>query len=230
MINGKRVIAIIPARGGSKRLPRKNVLSLAGKPLIGWSIEAAQQSKYIDEIFVSTDDQEISDVAFQFGVNVPELRPIELATDTASSTDVLIYTLRKFGQQSNIIVSLQPTSPLRTAKHIDEALALFITKGAFSVVSVTPCEHPPQWTNILPEDGSMKDFIQCNNKRSQDLGEYYRLNGAIYIYDVQALLNSGTILYRDDTYAYKMSNKYSVDIDNEFDFELAEYIIKMRTK
>lgn len=124
MINGKRVIAIIPARGGSKRLPRKNVLSLAGKPLIGWSIEAAQQSKYIDEIFVSTDDQEISDVAFQFGVNVPELRPIELATDTASSTDVLIYTLRKFGQQSNIIVSLQPTSPLRTAKHIDEALAL----------------------------------------------------------------------------------------------------------
>lgn len=95
---------------------------------------------------------------------------------------------------------------------------------------MTPCEHPPQWTNILPEDGSMKDFIQCNNKRSQDLGEYYRLNGAIYIYDVQALLNSGAILYRDDTYAYKMSNKYSVDIDNEFDFELAEYIIKMRTK
>ncbi len=230
MINGKRVIAIIPARGGSKRLPRKNVLSLAGKPLIGWSIEAAQQSKYVDEIFVSTDDQEIADVASEFGINVPELRPIELATDTASSTDVLIYTLKKFGSQSNIIISLQPTSPLRTAKHIDEALELFITKGAFSVVSVTPCEHPPQWANILPEDGSMKDFIQGNNKRSQDLGEYYRLNGAIYIYDVHELLNSGAILYIEDTYAYKMSNKYSVDIDNEFDFELAEYIIKLRTK
>ncbi|EGR1063797.1 TPA: cytidylyltransferase domain-containing protein [Vibrio cholerae] len=231
MINGKRVIAIIPARGGSKRLPRKNVLSLAGKPLIGWSIEAAQKSKYVDEIFVSTDDQEIVDVASEFGIHVPELRPVELASDTASSSDVLIYTLKKFGQQSNIIILLQPTSPLRAAEHIDEGLELFIAKDAFSVVSVTPCEHSPLWANTLPDDASMGDFIRPEAlQRSQDLSQFYRLNGALYIFDTSQLLEFGHICYTSRSYAYVMDNRISFDIDQQLDFELAEVFIQKQIR
>ncbi|WP_051117228.1 cytidylyltransferase domain-containing protein, partial [Vibrio campbellii] len=185
MIDGKKVLAFIPARGGSKRLPRKNILPIAGKPLIGWSIDAAKGSEYIDDTFISTDDQEIADVAAGLGIPAPELRPEHLASDTASTANVLTYTLEKFGTGFDIVILLQPTSPLRTSQHIDQALELFIEKQAFSVVSVTPCEHPPLWSNILPDNGSMENFIRPEAlKRSQDLGSFYRFNGAIYIFDV----------------------------------------------
>ncbi|ENX3946834.1 acylneuraminate cytidylyltransferase family protein [Photobacterium damselae] len=231
MINGKRILAFIPARGGSKRLPRKNVLPLAGKPLIGWSIEAAQQSKYIDNIFVSTDDPEIASIAEQFNVKVPELRPYELASDTASTESVMIYTLEKFGQQDDIIVLLQPTSPLRTARHIDEALEFFIEKQAFSVVSVTPCEHPPLWTNTLPEDMSMGEFVRPEAlHRSQDLSKYYRFNGAIYVFDIPTLIKYQEIRYTDQSYAYEMDNHVSFDIDQKIDFELAEFFMSKYTQ
>ncbi|CAH6784627.1 N-acylneuraminate cytidylyltransferase [Vibrio chagasii] len=226
MINGKKVLALIPARGGSKRLPRKNVLPLAGKPLIGWSINAAQKSKYIDQIFVSTDDQEIADVSSLFGVDVPELRPDHLASDTATTESVLTYTLEKLGSDVDIIVLLQPTSPLRTAQHIDEALDMFIEKQAFSVVSVTPCEHPPLWANTLPEDGTMGDFIRPEAlKRSQDCGDFFRFNGAIYIFDVRRFMEYGEIRYTDESFAYVMENRVSFDIDQPLDFELAEFFM-----
>ncbi|WP_210447225.1 cytidylyltransferase domain-containing protein [Vibrio crassostreae] len=226
MIDTKKVLAIIPARGGSKRLPRKNVLPLAGKPLIGWSIDAAKNSKYIDQIFVSTDDKEIADVSSLFGIDVPELRPDHLASDTATTESVLTYTLEKFGSDVDIIVLLQPTSPLRTAQHIDEALDLFIKKQAFSVVSVTPCEHPPLWANTLPEDGTMGDFIRPEAlKRSQDCGAFFRFNGAIYIFDVRKLMEYGEIRYTEESFAYVMENRVSFDIDQQLDFELAEFFI-----
>ncbi|MGR5336249.1 cytidylyltransferase domain-containing protein [Vibrio gigantis] len=226
MIDTKKVLAIIPARGGSKRLPRKNVLPLAGKPLIGWSIDAAKNSKYIDQIFVSTDDKEIADVSSLFGIDVPELRPDHLASDTATTESVLTYTLEKFGSDVDIIVLLQPTSPLRTAQHIDEALDLFIKKQAFSVVSVTPCEHPPLWANTLPEDGTMGDFIRPEAlKRSQDCGAFFRFNGAIYIFDVRKFMEYGEIRYTEESFAYVMENRVSFDIDQQLDFELAEFFI-----
>ncbi|MFB9141387.1 cytidylyltransferase domain-containing protein [Vibrio artabrorum] len=226
MIDTKKVLAIIPARGGSKRLPRKNILPLAGKPLIGWSIDAAKNSKYIDQIFVSTDDQEIADVSSLFGVDVPELRPDHLASDTATTESVLTYTLEKFGSDVDIIVLLQPTSPLRTAQHIDEALDLFIEKQAFSVVSVTPCEHPPLWANTLPDDGAMGDFIRPEAlKRSQDCGDFFRFNGAIYIFDARKLMEYGEIKYTEESFAYVMENRVSFDIDQQLDFELAEFFI-----
>ena len=226
MIDTKKVLAIIPARGGSKRLPRKNVLPLAGKPLIGWSIDAAKNSKYIGQIFVSTDDKEIADVSSLFGINVPELRPDHLASDTATTESVLTYTLEKFGRDVDIIVLLQPTSPLRTAQHIDEALDLFIEKQAFSVVSVTPCEHPPLWANTLPEDGTMGDFIRPEAlKRSQDCGDFYRFNGAIYIFDARKFMEYGEIRYTEESFAYVMENRVSFDIDQQLDFELAEFFM-----
>ncbi|MBR9873098.1 acylneuraminate cytidylyltransferase family protein [Vibrio sp. J1-1] len=226
MIDGKKVIALIPARGGSKRLPRKNVLPLNGKPLIAWSIEAAKRCSYIDKVLVSTDDQEIADIAVKFGADVPELRPENLASDTAKTESVLIYVLEKFGKDDEILVLLQPTSPLRTTQHINEALELFIDKQALAVVSVTPCEHSPLWSNTLPEDGSMGDFLKPEAlNRSQDLGEFYRLNGAIYIFDALNLLDQKEIRYTEKSYAYVMDNRVSFDIDQKLDFELAEFFL-----
>lgn len=230
MINGKRVLAFIPARGGSKRLPRKNVLPLAGKPLIGWSIDAAKESQYIDQLFVSTDDQEIADIASLHGVHIPELRPDHLASDTSTTESVLTYTLDKFGGQADIVILLQPTSPLRTVQHIDEALELFVKKQAFSVVSVTPCEHSPLWSNTLPNDASMGNFIRPEAlKRSQDLADFYRINGAVYIFDVRQLKEYGDIRYTKDSFAYVMENNVSFDIDTLIDFQLAEFFIKRNT-
>ncbi|WP_104038653.1 acylneuraminate cytidylyltransferase family protein [Vibrio jasicida] len=229
MIDGKKVLAFIPARGGSKRLPRKNILPIAGKPLIGWSIDAAKGSEYIDDIFISTDDQEIADVAAGLGIPAPELRPEHLASDTASTANVLTYTLEKFGTNFDIVILLQPTSPLRTSQHIDQALELFIEKQAFSVVSVTPCEHPPLWSNTLPDNGSMENFIRPEAlKRSQDLGSFYRFNGAIYIFDVEKLLEYQEICYTSESFAFVMENKDSFDIDQQFDFELAEFFLNKR--
>ncbi|MCF7372065.1 acylneuraminate cytidylyltransferase family protein [Vibrio antiquarius] len=227
MLDDKKVIAVIPARGGSKRLPRKNILPLGGKPLIGWTIEAAQNSAYVDDILISTDDQEIADVARQFGITIPELRPEELSTDTATTQSVLFYTLEKYGKDADIVVLLQPTSPFRSSDHIDQAIEYLVEKSAFSVVSVTPCEHPPQWANTLPDNGSMKDFLRFGRgKRSQDLGEAFRLNGAIYVYDICRLLAIGEMAYREDTYAYKMPNEASIDIDNQIDFDMAEFFLQ----
>jgi N-acylneuraminate cytidylyltransferase len=226
MLENKKVMAIIPARGGSKRLPRKNILPLNGKPLISWTIEAASQSKYIDTVFVSTDDMEISSVSVEFGAYVPELRPEELASDTATTESVIFHSLNKFGTDIDVVVVLQPTSPLRNSNHIDEALNLFFEKNAFSVVSVTPCEHSPLWANTLPKDRSMGDFINSSAlKRSQDLDEFYRLNGCIYIYDVSRLKELGGVAYTSESFAYVMDNEFSVDIDNQCDFDMAEFFM-----
>lgn len=226
MINNKRVLAIIPARGGSKRLPRKNILSIAGKPLIDWTIEAALSSEYVDEVFVSTDDQEIAGIASKHNISIPELRPRALSSDYASTQDVIFYTLENFGNEADIIVILQPTSPLRVAEQIDGAIKLFEKNNAFSVVSVTPCEHPPMWSNTLPENCSMEGFLDAaSNKRSQDLDIYFRLNGAIYVYDVAKLNALGVMAYTSESYAYKMCHESSVDIDTQLDFDFAALLL-----
>lgn len=171
------------------------------------------------------------EVSQRFGVDVPELRPKKLASDTATTESVLFYTLNKFGSDVDIVVILQPTSPLRTAQHIDEALELFIKKEAFSVVSVTPCEHSPLWTNTLPKDGSMGEFLRQEAlQRSQDLEEFYRLNGALYLFDVDKLKNKGEIRYTSESFSYVMDNHVSFDIDTKLDFELAEFFCKGELK
>ncbi|WP_272688340.1 acylneuraminate cytidylyltransferase family protein [Providencia sp. PROV142] len=226
MINGKKVLVIIPARGGSKRLPRKNILPLCGKPLIGWTIEAAKNSIYVDSIFISTDDSSVAKIAREYEVNIPELRPKELATDSATTEDVLIYTLNKFGSDYDIVALLQPSSPLRTSYHLDDALELFVKKNAFSIVSVTPCEHSPLWSNTLPANCSMSNFLRPEAmKRSQELETFFRINGALYIFDIKELIDHNKICYTEKSFAYIMKNEDSVDIDNEIDFRLAKVII-----
>lgn len=227
MHNGKSFLAIIPARGGSKRLPRKNLLDLAGKPLIGWSIAAARECQYIDEVMVTTDDAEISNVARLYGANVPFVRPAELATDTSSSFDAIKHAIEHYRTQLDkrfeFIVLLQPTSPLRSSDEITAAIELLEKKKADAIVSVCEVDHSPLWMNKLPADLSMDNFIhdEVKNIRSQDLPTYYRLNGAIYICSTERLLAEKTFFLSSGIYAHLMSREASVDIDDAVDFNLA---------
>ena len=221
----KTFLAIIPARGGSKRLPRKNILDLCGKPLISWSIEAALKSKYISKVVVSSDDEEILNISSNFGADIIK-RPYELANDTATTFDTVKHTIDNF-ENYDYIVLLQPTSPLRNEKHIDEAIELLEEKQADAIVSVCEMDHSPLWSNTLPEDGNMRGFLreEILNKRSQDLEKYYRLNGAVYICKTDKLLENKSFFLKDNIFAYIMDKKNSIDIDEEIDFEIAKVLI-----
>ena len=224
----KTFLAIIPARGGSKRLPRKNVLELAGKPLIVWSIEAGLKSKYVDKVVVTSDDDEILTISKKYGAETIN-RPEYLANDTATTFDALEHTINSL-EKYDYIVLLQPTSPLRNKKHIDEAIELLNEKDANAVISVCETEHSPLWCNILDEDLNMSNFLpkEVLNKRSQDLPKYYRINGAIYICKTEELLKNKGFFIKENIYAYKMDKKDSVDIDDEMDFIIATEIKKSK--
>jgi len=227
MYNGKTFLAIIPARGGSKRLPNKNILPLAGKPMLVWTIESAIQSKYLDEIVLSTDSDDIIKVAGNYKIKTIK-RPIELASDTAKTVDVVKHVIENIDKKYDFIVLLQPTSPLRTSTHIDEAIEQLIKLNADAIISVTETDHSPLWCNILPENLSMENFISedIKHKRSQELPKFYRLNGAIYICKTEKLIEENTFFLKKNVYAYIMDKKSSIDIDEELDFKLAEIILK----
>jgi CMP-N-acetylneuraminic acid synthetase len=231
VFNNKSFLAIIPARGGSKRLPRKNVLDLAGKPLIAWTIQAAKNSKYIDHFVVSTDDSEISEISKKIGAEVLT-RPAELATDTASSVDVVLHAIGAQNQSYDYVILLQPTSPLRVAEHIDEAIELLFEKSANAVISVCETNHSPLWANTLPENGGMDNFSreEVKGKRSQDLPIFYQLNGAIYLVSSASLKQSKSFIQAKNSYAYIMSKKDSVDIDSDLDFEFVSLLINKVNK
>jgi CMP-N,N'-diacetyllegionaminic acid synthase len=223
MLNGKTFLAVIPARGGSKRLPRKNVLKLAGKPLIAWTVEAAKNSKYIDRIIVSSDDTEILQIADDLKVENIK-RPDKLANDTSSTFSVVEHVIRQCNSNFDFILLLQPTSPLRNAAHIDEAIELLMKRDADAIISVCETEHSPLWANTLPDNGSMEAFVPQDfiNTRSQDLPKYFRLNGAIYICNTDKFKQCQTLLIDSNIYAYEMTQASSVDIDTQIDFSLAE--------
>lgn len=225
MFKNKTFLAIILARGGSKRLPNKNIKTLNGKPLISYTIEAALASSYIDNIIVSSDSEEILNIVKQHSVQTLK-RPDSLATDTSSSIDATIHAINSVHHYDYILL-LQPTSPLRSAQHIDEAIELLYTKQADAIVSVCEMEHSPLWANTLPKNNSMKRFIssEIKNKRSQDLEKYYRINGAIYICKTDILLTEKTFLIDNNCFAYKMSRNSSIDIDEAIDFTLAEALL-----
>lgn len=228
MLKSNRVVALIPARAGSKRLANKNLLPLAGKPLIAWTIEDALNCPWIDNVIVSTDSMDIKQAAIELGATVPFLRPSSLANDNASTDDVLMHTIDELELlPSDILVLLQPTSPLRDSKDINNALSLLAEEKVQGVVSVCECEHSPLWSNTLPENNLMGDFIRQDiaAKRSQDLPAYYRLNGAIYAYKVAFLNKYNSRFYSDEIKAMVMPANKSVDIDNLLDFKFAEFLM-----
>jgi len=234
MYKGKNILGLIPARGGSKGLPRKNIKPLLGKPLIAWTIEKALTSKYLDRVIVSTDDKEIAEISKKYGAEVPFIRPKELAMDNAKGIDVVLHAIdwiKKSDKQYDLLMLLQPTSPLRRSEDIDKAIEYLFFKEAKAIVSVCEVDHHPLWANTLPEDGCMKDFIrqEIMNKNRQELPVFYRLNGAIYLAYFDYVKQCKCFMGKE-TFAYIMPRERSIDIDNEVDLKLVENFIKIKSK
>jgi CMP-N,N'-diacetyllegionaminic acid synthase len=226
MHKNKTFLAIVPARGGSKRLPRKNVLNLHGKPLVTWSINAGLNSKYVDKVVVTSDDDEVLGLAEGAGVLAIN-RPAELSHDTATTFDTVRHTIENVNYYDYIVL-LQPTSPLRTSHHIDEAIELLITLKSDAIISVSEVDHSPLWCNTLPDDKNMNYFLKSKvkNTRSQDLDKYFRLNGAIYICETHSFLKEGSMFLRKNSFAYIMDRISSIDIDEEIDLIIADTLMK----
>lgn len=222
-------IAIIPARSGSKGLKDKNIKELNGKPLIYYTIKAAIDSQCFDEIFVSTDSEKYRQIAQECGAHVPFLRSAENSSDTADSWDVVRETLNnynKLGKTFDNFMLLQPTSPLRNAEDIKNSFKLMQEKGADAILSVVEVDHSPLYCSTLPENLDLKQMYENKyfHMRRQDLPTFYRLNGAIYLSHVDSFLQNETI-YKGNVLAYIMPKNRSIDIDDEVDFKMAEFII-----
>lgn len=230
------MIAIIPARGGSKGLPGKNIKELDGIPLIAHTIRAALESKYIDRVIVTTDSDEIADVAKRYGAEVPFRRPDELSSDTALAVDVYIHAVEYIMNEQKTLIEkfmvLLPTAPLRTANHIDSAIEFFEDKRARTLISVKEAETPITWYMDKNSDDRIRNagFGAGNAVTNRQVNsKYYIPNGAIYILDYSLLKNERTY-YCDDTVGFEMSAQESVDIDTMVDFKFAEMLLKENNK
>lgn len=225
------VIALITARGGSKSIPRKNVKMLAGKPLIAWTVEAALQSQNINRVVISTDDEEIAGVAQSYGAEVPFLRPAVLARDDSSHISVAMHALEMLHEgidmENDWLLLLQPTSPCRVAEDIDNAVAIARKHAADAVIGVSEVENHPFLTKRIREDGSIESFVKTDIPylRRQDLPQAYGINGAIYLNRCKSLMTEKTFTPMR-TFPYIMPPERSLDVDTEWDFYLAELILK----
>jgi CMP-N,N'-diacetyllegionaminic acid synthase len=224
----KRVLSIIPARGGSKGLPRKNIIDLAGKPLIAWTIEASLNSKYITKTIVSSDDEEILDISEEYGAVIIK-RPDNLASDVATSESVVRHAidyLESMGEIFDIVVLLQPTSPLRGYKDIDNAFKIMLDSGAMSVISVYECDNKILKSFLMAPDGIMRAVN--NDKypfmRRQDLPKTYMPNGAIYMINTKIFKETGSFM-ANKTLSYRMPRDRSEDIDSLRDLNNAAKVL-----
>ncbi len=224
MINGKKVLAVIPARGGSKGLTSKNLRELSGKPLLAWTIEAAQQSQYIDRLILSSEDAAIIAAAKAYGCDVPFVRPDELAQDETPGIDPILHALEQVPGY-DVVVLLQVTSPLRRVEDIDGCIGTWAEQQVNAVVSVTQASENPYWTFTVDNDQRMAPlFPKENYQRRQELPAVCSLNGAVYVADIAWLQQSQSFLH-EQTRAYPMPQRYSLDIDTELDLMLAEAIV-----
>lgn len=229
-----KVLGIIPARGGSKGLPEKNIRLLNGKPLIAYTIDAALRSTLLDRVVVSTDSPNIAKIAQQFGADAPFLRPPELARDDTLVYPVLVHAMgwleERKGYRPDYVMLLQPTSPLRTGEDIDNSIRLAAEKDADGVVSLCETKHHPYWTKRVSEEGRILDFIPMDKSveqaysRRQDLPPAHVVNGAIYLVKRDVLLERHTF-YTARTYAYIMPIESSLDIDTFWDLRMAEVVL-----
>lgn len=225
MIGRNRILAIIPARGGSKGLPRKNVLDLDGKPMIAWSIQAAADSDFIDHCIVSTDDAEIASVAQEYGCDVPFIRPDEHARDESTTLDVALHALDELPGY-DLVVILQPTSPLRTSYDIDQTIEAIVARQAPSAVSVYEPAKSPYWSYRTDDKGRLVSLLdkELASKRRQELPSTYVLNGAVYVARVD-WLRENLRFVTDETVAHVMPAERSLDVDTAFDLKLVAFYL-----
>jgi len=229
MYKNKKILALIPARAGSKGLPQKNILPLANKSLIAWSINAAKNSRYVDKLIISTDDDNIADVARSYGCEVPFIRPDHLATDEASTIDVIMHAVSYFDDYDYLVL-LEPTSPLRETNDIDSALEMLCQNRARadSIVSVSKVEAThPAFSVKIADDGLIRPYAGDEFKiiRRQDLSPLYFFEGTVYISDVKQLLLKKTF-YHDRTMPYVVPRWKSIEIDERIDMICCEALIK----
>ena len=228
MFNGKRVLAVIPARGGSKGIPGKNIKMIAGKPLIAYTILAARGSKYIDDVIVSTDSSEIAVVSGTFGAEVPFMRPESISGDRSKSIEAEVHAvewLKERGREYDAVVYLQPTSPLRRSEEIDGAVEEFYSHGELGLASVCRVSENPVLTRRMDDSGVLHPLLPISSTvRRQDMPEFWHIDGAIYV-NRTSDLNLDTSL-NDNPIGFVMPEMRSVDIDNLDDFYRAESAIK----
>jgi CMP-N,N'-diacetyllegionaminic acid synthase len=233
MIEDLRVLGLITARGGSKGLPGKNIRLLRGKPLIVWSIDAAKEASCIDRVVVSTDDAAITEVARQAGAEVPFRRPSELSTDTASSIDVVMHAigaLAETGSVFDIVVLLEPTSPLREAADIDQAVNRLVRTAAGSVVSVCRAGSAhPAFMYRQDENGHLRPFFgdQPTGLRRQDVDPAFFLDGTLYVSRIDVLKDKRSF-YHDGTVAFEVPKWKSLEIDDSDDFIMVDALMEKR--
>lgn len=228
MIGGHSVLGVISARGGSKRLPRKNLRPLGGKPLIAWTIEAARGSRYLDRVVLSSDDAEIIRVARQWNCEAPFVRPAELASDQAAGVGPVLHALEMLPDYA-LVVLLQPTSPLRTAADVDACIEACVERGAPACVSVRVADQSPYWMFTLDAGRTLKPLMGGKlPERSQDLAPVYLLNGAVYVARTSWLREHRDFI-SPQTIAHVMPAERSADIDDARDFEYVESLIQART-
>lgn len=226
MYQGKKILALIPARGGSKGIKDKNIKPLHGRPLISYSIDCGLQSKYVDSVVVTTDSEKIAEVSRTFGARVPFMRPAEYALDTSPTVDAVwhaLQTLKEMGESYDVLLLLQPTQPLRTSQDVDSAIELYFEKGEADLISVCPVAEHPQLIRAIHEDGTMHKIFNSPATRRQDMPAFYRINGCIYLNNL-AVFNKETGL-REYSVPFIMERSHSVDIDDLADFYLAEYYL-----
>ena len=226
MIGTKTVLAIIPARGGSKGVPRKNIREVAGKPLIAWTIEAARKSVYIDRLILSSDDAEIIRVAGEWGCEAPFVRPAELARDDTPGIDPVLHALGALPEKYDYVVLLQPTSPLRSAADIDGCIERCFRAAADSCVAVTVPDKSPFWMFTLDDQAKMRPLLETPGQftRRQALPAVYALNGAVYVSRTEWLAAARAFV-AEGTLAHIMPAERSLDIDDETDLLLAGLLL-----
>lgn len=220
-----KVLALVPARGGSKGIPRKNIKPFAGKPLIAWTIEAALGSRSLDSVVVSTEDDEIAEVARRCGAQVPFLRPAELAQDATPGIEPVLHALEQLPAFDAVLL-LQPTSPLRTTDDINQCIELAQELGAPSVVSVSEPEEHPYWMYRLREDQRLQSFIDAPKVSCrQELPRIYALNGALY-FALSGWLRRRRAFVTEETVAYVMPRERALDLDSLIDWKLGELLLR----
>lgn len=227
MLLKNKIIAIIPARGGSKGLVDKNILDFKNKPLIYWTIQSALKSKYIDKVVVSSDSKKIINIAKKFGAEAPFIRPKNLSGDKSLLIDVIVHAIKKMNKKNiyKYVIYLQPTSPLRNHNHIDNCIEDFFEKKAQIMISAKKIDHPIQWSLKINKNLKITNFKNFNNVRNrQDYFEYYLPNGAIYLANINYLMKKNSF-YTNNTLIFKMPQDKSIDIDTLFDFKIAEYLM-----
>lgn len=224
MYKNYKILAVVPARGGSRGIPHKNIVKVKGKELITYTLDAARASKYIDKIIVSTDDSSIGEVALREGAEVLN-RPKELAQDTSRTIDVLLHVVEKMDECFDYLVLLQPTQPLRTALHIDEALELMIDNQYPSLLSISPARNHPLLLRRMDQEGKLTSMLPCQSTvRRQDFPDYYVVNGAIYINRIRDLTAETSL--NDNLYGYEMPSEFDLDIDEQRDLLVLEALLE----